>query len=152
MATVNYLIQTKRNPATIYLRLRDGSKVDVKIPTSMHVDPDNWSIAKKTLKSPKTAELKALLTKMEVLKAKVISELNTRRPEVILDKHWLGDILHDQSTKRVIPEGLVEYADYFIKSTETSSSARTIQKHQLIKALLEDFCKYSNKKYRVADV
>lgn len=152
MATINYLIQSKKNPATIYIRLRDGSKVDIKVPTSMHVDPENWSLAKKTLKSSRTAELKALSTKMEDLRAKVISHLNTRKSEVILDKYWLSNIVLDQISKNEVPDGLVEYADYFIKCTQTSSSLRTVQKHQLVRELLSDFSKYSNKKFRVVDV
>ena len=30
MATINLLIQSSKNPATIYIRLRDGKKIDLK--------------------------------------------------------------------------------------------------------------------------
>lgn len=46
MATINFYIQTQHNPAGIYVRLRDGRKIDAKAKTNYVVNPKNWSIKK----------------------------------------------------------------------------------------------------------
>ena len=42
MASINLLIQSKKNPAIIYIRLRDGRKIDIKAKTNFAIDPLNW--------------------------------------------------------------------------------------------------------------
>jgi len=39
MATINLLIQSSKNPATIYIRLRDGKKIDLKAKTNFLINP-----------------------------------------------------------------------------------------------------------------
>ena len=42
MASINLILQSKKNPAVIYIRLRDGRALDIKTKTNFHIDPANW--------------------------------------------------------------------------------------------------------------
>jgi hypothetical protein len=42
MASINLLLQSKKNPAVIYIRLRDGKALDIKGKTNYHINPANW--------------------------------------------------------------------------------------------------------------
>ena len=42
MASIYLLLQSKKSPAVIYIRLRDGRTLDIKAKTNYHIDPINW--------------------------------------------------------------------------------------------------------------
>jgi len=42
MAKVTYRIKTKSNPASIYVRLRDGRNIDLTAKTGKTIDPKFW--------------------------------------------------------------------------------------------------------------
>jgi len=42
MATISLLLQSSNDPATIYIRLRDGRHTDVKARTNLNISPKNW--------------------------------------------------------------------------------------------------------------
>ena len=44
MASINFLLQSTKNPAVIYIRLRDGRTLDIKAKTNYHIAPINWDI------------------------------------------------------------------------------------------------------------
>lgn len=43
MATINFYIQSKKNPAGIYVRLREGRKIDAKAKTNFLINPSDWN-------------------------------------------------------------------------------------------------------------
>jgi len=45
MASIYLLLQSKKSPAVIYIRLRDGRTLDIKAKTNYHIDPINWDDA-----------------------------------------------------------------------------------------------------------
>ena len=45
MASIYLLLQSKKSPAVIYIRLRDGRTLDIKAKTNFHIDPINWDDA-----------------------------------------------------------------------------------------------------------
>ena len=42
MASLNFILQGTKNPAVIYIRLRDGRKLDIKAKTNYHINPEDW--------------------------------------------------------------------------------------------------------------
>jgi hypothetical protein len=46
MATIKFFIQSKNNPAGIYVRLKEGRELDAKAKTQYLVNPDDWSAPK----------------------------------------------------------------------------------------------------------
>lgn len=61
MATINYYIQSKNNPAGIYIRLKEGRTVDAKAKTKYAVDPSQWSATKGQPKNLKDEALKSYM-------------------------------------------------------------------------------------------
>lgn len=50
MASLNYIVRTKSNPAPIYIRFSAGRGNDIVIKSGFKVDPDKWSNKKQELK------------------------------------------------------------------------------------------------------
>lgn len=42
MASLNFILQGTKNPAVIYIRLRDGRKLDIKAKINYHINPEDW--------------------------------------------------------------------------------------------------------------
>jgi integrase len=54
MATVQFLLKSNTNPATIYVRLRDGRETDVSTSTTKTIDPKYWTDPPKKKKTKKS--------------------------------------------------------------------------------------------------
>ena len=91
MATFNFLIQSKKNPAVIYLRFREGD-LDIKIRTDFSVDPSNWSISKKQLKNLKDINSKNLHSRMESYKLEILNAFNAELDKSKINKEWFNSI------------------------------------------------------------
>ena len=50
MATINYILKGKNDLSTIYVRLRDGRKVDLTVSTGFTIHPKFWSETKGTIR------------------------------------------------------------------------------------------------------
>lgn len=89
MATVNYLVKGKDNPATIYLRFKHGyNQFDFTKSTNKLIDPKDWS---KTKKLPKAKDrLKNLSKDLRGLANHVIDSFNDASPSKI-DSDWLKE-------------------------------------------------------------
>jgi len=46
MATIKFFIQSKRNPAGIYVRLKEGRNIDAKAKTKFSINCEDWSTKK----------------------------------------------------------------------------------------------------------
>lgn len=53
MATIKFLIQSKKNPSKIYVRLREGRTIDLKAVTKYLVNPNDWNATKGKVKTTK---------------------------------------------------------------------------------------------------
>ena len=51
MATVNFLIKTKKDPSTIYVRFRGGRKFDITTSLPYQISPKNWNPSKQLLRN-----------------------------------------------------------------------------------------------------
>ena len=70
MASIYLLLQSKKSPAVIYVRLRDGRTLDIKAKTNYHIDPANWDEAEQrpTKKALKDIDFANLDTDLATLK------------------------------------------------------------------------------------
>jgi len=60
MATINFYLQSKNNPAGIYVRLREGVSIDAKAKTKFAINPADWSTTKGQPKNLKDESFKEL--------------------------------------------------------------------------------------------
>lgn len=51
MATVKFILKSKRNPASLYIRFKAGRGIDLTISTGFYIDPKHWSSAKQSMKN-----------------------------------------------------------------------------------------------------
>ena len=115
MAKINFLIQTKNNPAGIYVRLRDGRKIDAKVKTRFAIDPKDWSIKKGQPRTLKDEALKKLHSDLEILKINLLKHYNNRVENIPINTDWLKAFLNPVDNIESIPTKLVEHITYYTK-------------------------------------
>lgn len=75
MATVNFLVKGNDNPATIYLRFKHGTSIDITRSTDFLINPKDWHYENKR-PIQRDAQLKNLTTTLNDLSNKLIKEFN----------------------------------------------------------------------------
>uniref|UniRef100_UPI003340D444 hypothetical protein n=1 Tax=Flavobacterium sp. TaxID=239 RepID=UPI003340D444 len=117
MASINLLLQSKKNPAVIYIRLRDGRTLDVKAKTNYHIDPANWDeVEQRPLKKLlKMVDFANLDTDLATLKNDLLKEYNNSKGVKVINTLWLKDFVNPPQVEEKYPDKLVDYIDTFIE-------------------------------------
>lgn len=152
MATINYFIQTQNSPARIYVRLREGRKIDAKAKTSYAINPEDWSILKgqpKNLKDDKYKKLNEDLTK---LRTDILSYYNNSVGRTEINSAWLKGFLFPENSTSAVPDKLIRYFDYYTSIKKDEVAASTYIKLRVYKHLLERFQEASGREYLIRDV
>jgi len=141
MASINLLIQSKKNPAVIYIRLRDGRKIDIKAKTNFVIDPLNWDSEeqrpyKRLLKDIDFANLD---TDLGTLKTDVLKNYNKSKGSVVIDFEWLKNIINPCVEEENLPEKLVDYISVYTEFKKRDVRPSTLAKCDSIKELLIRF-------------
>ena len=76
MATIKFYIQSKNNPAGIYVRLREGVNTDAKAKTKYVIDPTDWSTIKGQPIDLKKANFKSLNEDLATLRTDLLNHYN----------------------------------------------------------------------------
>ena len=145
MASINLLLQSKKNPAVIYIRLRDGRTLDVKAKTNYHIDPANWDeVEQRPLKKLlKMVDFANLDTDLATLKNDLLKEYNNRKGVDVVNTLWLKDFVNPPQVEAKHPDKLVDYIDTFIEFKRSEIKKPTIVKCNVIKNLLERYQKHT---------
>ena len=137
MATINYQLRTKNNPAKIYVRVKEGREIDIKAPTTFLINPIDWMQGKG---QPRLNDdtLKKLKNKLNKLEGKIKDALNERKPGDIINTQWIKDIITPPEPKesQSIPNTLVEYFEVYHEYKKNELSLRSAQRIGVIKNLL----------------
>lgn len=167
MATIKFLIQSKKENAPIYCYFSLGRGKFYKRKTRETVNPENWSKDKgapknitsgteKTLKENET--LKNTLLKLESF---ILEQYRKRTDDEIINGIWLDEIITAYySGGRRIEK--LDYLDDFLEYYKTDIlpfrkyrgkkiTYRTIQKHNTLIEKLQEFIKSENRKIKVSD-
>lgn len=150
MATIKFLIQTKNNPANIYIRLIDGRKIDVKTKTNLIINPADWSATKQRPKNLKNDELKNLDFDLQELKTKLLNYYNKNIDQEI-NLQWLKDFINPDK-ESVIPKSLVAYFDFYLEERKNDFNPRNVSKINVVKNKLKEIEKEYKKKYLIKDI
>lgn len=139
MASIYLLLQSKKNPAVIYIRLRDGRNIDIKAKTNYHINPDDWDEAeqrptKRAIK--KDIDFANLDTDLATLKNDLLKEYNQSKGIKKIDAQWLKDFVNPPQEEEKHPDKLVDYIDTFIDFKKNEVKSSTITKCNVIKHLL----------------
>ena len=138
MASIYLLLQSKKSPAVIYIRLRDGRTLDIKAKTNYHIDPINWDDAEQrpTKKALKDIHIANLDTDLATLKNDLLKEYNRSKGVKVVDAQWLKDFVNPPQEQEKHPDKLVDYIDTFIEFKKADVKSSTITKCNVIKHLL----------------
>jgi hypothetical protein len=141
MASINLLIQSKKNPAVIYIRLRDGKKIDIKAKTNYSIDPLNWDPKEQrpTKKLLKDIDFANLDTELSTLKTDVLKNYNKSKGIVSIDFEWLKNTINPPNEEDNLPETLVDYISLYTEYKKRDVKASTLAKCNVNKELLIRF-------------
>jgi integrase len=138
MASIYLLLQSKKSPAVIYIRLRDGRTLDIKAKTNYHIDPINWDDTEQrpTKKALKDIHIANLDTDLAAIKNDLLKEYNRSKGVKVVDAQWLKDFVNPPQEQEKHPDKLVDYIDTFIEFKKADVKSSTITKCNVIKHLL----------------
>ncbi len=139
MASINLFIQSKKSPAVIYIRLRDGRNVDLKAKTNYHINPDDWdAVEQRPLKKLlKTIEFANLDTDLGDLRNDVLKNYNRDKGANPIDFNWLKNIINPQDEEAgKMPEKLIDYLGVYTEYKKREIKESTLKKCNVIKQLL----------------
>ncbi len=127
MATINFYIQSSNKPAGIYVRLRDGVKIDAKTKTKFAINPEDWSTTKGQPKNLKDESFKKLHCDLENLKTDLLKAFNNNIENTTINSQWLKEFINPSQRPKEISNKLVEYIDYYAFTRKTASKKLHIQ-------------------------
>lgn len=162
MATIKFFLQSKKDPAAIYISLSISRGNVFKRKTDFVINPDNWSL-KTNLPKPNDEDLKNLKTDLSNLSTKIEENLNKATAAGLeITGDWLQEqmdiILNKQ--KKTDVDRLTNYIQVYVDNLpfkEFPNGKRgvargTIQKYNTLKQKIMDYEKFKKKQYYVKDV
>lgn len=152
MATINFFIQSKNNPAGIYVRLREGRTVDAKAKTKFAINPEDWSSAKGQPKNLKDEHFKRLNNELSKLSSKLLSYYNDCSGQTTINSQWLKDFINPPQQIGSIPTKLAPYIEYYTLHKKNEIGSSTYKRNNVYKALIKRFEKATKREYFIKDV
>lgn len=154
MASIYLLLQSKKSPAVIYIRLRDGRTLDIKAKTNYHIDPINWDETEQrpTKKALKDIHIANLDTDLATLKTDLLKEYNNSKGKKVVDADWLRNFINPPQEQEKHPDKLVDYIDTFIEFKKADVKSSTVTKCNVIKHLLMRYEKETKTTLYIRDI
>lgn len=149
MAVIKFILQSKSNPANIYVRLIDGRKIDVKCKTNFVIDPNDWSKTKQRPKSLTNINFKNLDTDLQNLRTNLLNYYNKSNQSI--DLVWLKNFINPPIINE-IPKTLVGYFDYYTEQRGAEITHRTKLKIEVVKNKIIKYEKQIKKTIFLKDV
>ena len=154
MASIYLLLQSKKSPAVVYIRLRDGRTLDIKAKTNYHIDPINWDEIEQrpTKKALKELDIANLNTDLKDLKNDLLKEYNRCKGKKVVDADWLRNFINPPQEQEKHPDKLVDYIDTFIEFKKADVKSSTVTKCNVIKHLLMRYEKETKTTLYIRDI
>ncbi|MBU3660714.1 MAG: hypothetical protein FGM14_12620 [Flavobacteriales bacterium] len=164
MATIKYRLQSKKEIANIYVRLRDGKETDIETLTGYTINPNYWSEKKGEPKqiASNTDKLN-LNTKLDRLRSLISETLNTDKGTGIpINKDWLINVIakfknpdHGKKTEYLydlIKGYQTEMKTKINRKTGRETAPTTIRNFNTTLMRLKKFEEYKKKSYLISEV
>lgn len=152
MATINFLIQSKNNPAGIYIRLREGRNIDAKAKTKFVINPKDWSASKGQPKNLNDVGFKKLNEDLKKLSTDLLNHYNNSHNKAQINTQWLKEFISPTEQAGAIPDKLVKYFEYYAIHKKSTLEASTSKRIKVVTHLLERFEKKTKTEYFINDV
>jgi integrase len=151
MATIKFYLQSKKNPAGIYVRIREKEKVDAKSKTKFVINPNDWSQIKQQTKNTNDEAFKKLNSDLSDFKNKLLTHYNNCIQNTKIDSNWLKQFINPTEELEGIPTKLVDYFDYYASVRKHSVSESTHSKIFTNKKFIESFQKHKKREFYIKD-
>ena len=163
MATVKFLLKGKKNPSTIYLRFRDGSKIDITLSTNLTINPEFWNPSKGSIRQIASFKEKAIYeSRLRDLESLIYKERNDRiESGLLVSKDWLKGVIDRKQGRSV--SGSKDYLIYNLerykkqlphkmRNGKQGVSAGAIRNYNTTISRLTKFEEHFNTRIRIVDV
>jgi integrase len=156
MATISFLIQSNKNPATISVRFSAGRDISLKCKTGFVIDPKSWS-PKKKMPKPNDEKSKQTDADLNNFKSKLIEHYNKSISNgEIINANWLKNFINptDSNNQNYAPNKLVEFIDFFITTKEKAGVVEynTIKTYKTYRKRISNFRIFENKEFTIYDI
>ena len=164
MATIKYLIKSKNNLSTIYIRLRDGRTTDLTISTGYTIEPKFWSEATGKVKQiASNSEKVNISNDLQNLERKISDSLNNDKGNgTPINREWLEDIIKkyknpilEQNTELLIDrikEYQTELKNRINKKTGKKTSPATIRNFNTTISRVEKYEAFKKIRLSIHDI
>ena len=152
MATINFYIQSKKNPAGIYVRLREGRKIDAKAKTNFLINPSDWNPIKQRPRTLKSESFKKLNADLTNFKSNLLNHYNNSQSQREINSKWLKSFINPPTKNEGIPNRLVDYFGYYAKHKKGKVSNDTYTKIITNQKFLKRFELYQKAEFLIKDV
>jgi integrase len=164
MPTIKFLTQTESNPATVYVRFRDGRRIDLKMRTGLLVNPKQWTAkpgipgtVKMNLRDAATKrEANELIRQIKEIETNILSRYNATADKSAINSGWLAEYLNPAAPT---PEGyegppseLVQYFDYYTRVKKYELRKFSLVKLRVVKNLLARMQVNEGSIFKIMDV
>ena len=139
MATIKFYLQSKKNPAGIYVRLREGRNIDAKAKTNFAINPSDWNSTKEKPKNLKDEGFKKLNAGLTNFKSNLLNHYNDSQSQTEINSKWLKNFINPSTQKNEISSKLVDYFGYYAKYKKGNVSKDTYTKILTNQKFLEKF-------------
>lgn len=162
MATFKFLLQSKNNPANIYVRLSLTKDKSFKRKTGYVINPNDWSYDTSFPKQ-NDVDLKNLRADLKKLESSVETKLNeATKLGTEIDGYWLQeqiDLINNKK-KKTDSDRLVNYFQEYIDSLpykvyprgKRGVSGATLKKYTTMKNKIIAFEEYKKRAYYIKDI
>jgi len=137
---IKFIIQSKKNPAPIYVRILGANRLDVKARTNWSINPKDWSKSKGTLKNLTKTPFKELESNLRDFKNDLINEINSLDSIDELNTKWVKNFINpstqNSSTQDVLPKDLIGYLDYYLGVRGEEIKPSTQRKFNVVRGKL----------------
>jgi integrase len=151
--TINFLVQSKKNPSRIYFRIKNGRDFDLKVKSNLIVNPLDFSngqaVLKKTSKGLDEIEKQKLNsynnnlifinTELQRIKNLIISKFNNS--EIEINKSDLNNLINPNiiNIKSDISTKLYDLFDEYFKFKNTQIANSTIKKLKVFQKRINNY-------------
>lgn len=160
--TINFILQSKNNPAPIYLRFKNGRDCDFKIKTLLNINPADFKSGEAVPKRiPKGADelekqkintyntnLQKVNTELQKIKNTIISKVNSESFEV--SKENISDIVNNKQKNQIvkISTRLFDLFDEYFEFKDSQIASSTKRKLKVFQNRISNF----EKNYGTVDI
>lgn len=140
MATINFRIKGSKNPASIYLRFKDGRIIDIEIKTGLLINPANWDQKKQRVRNViDVGNRSEINDKLYKLSFNILENYNTNYYNgVVMDKFWFENEIETFFKRPIkneygkIDEAKTYFTDFAQNWIDTTSKTYKISANKYI--------------------